>query len=93
MTLQYIQQNMPIHKYIEILLFLYLISMYIKPFLCVLIFAAYMCGFLLSFIYGGSKWSNIFYQYDGNWVKKIPSLCTLVRKKISYNTEMHKELL
>ena len=66
MTLQYIQQNMPIHKYIEILLFLYLISMYIKPFLCVLIFAAYMCGFLLSFIYGGSKWSNIFYQYDGN---------------------------
>ena len=45
--------------------------MYIKPFLCVLTFAAYLCEFLLSLrFYSGSKWLNICYKYNGNRVLK-----------------------
>ena len=52
-----------------------------------------MCEFLFSFFfYSGSKCLNIFYQYDGNFVKKLSTFCTPVREKISYYTKTHKGL-
>ena len=63
-------------KYIETILFLYLNLFHacdVYQLRCVPTFAAYISEFFLSYFYRGSKWSNIFYQYDGNRVLKIIS--------------------
>ena len=67
---------MPKQKYIETTCYFFIsiclmLVTFIKLFICVPTFAAYISEFLLSYFYGGSKWLNIFYQYDGNCMLKI----------------------
>ena len=67
-----------------------MLVMYIKDFLCVLTFVAYLCEFLLSFFfYSGSKWSNILYQYDGNFELKICLIFVPMKGKKSATITKH----